>query len=160
MTRTDGCTYNSNSRPRSRIDYSSGHYLDEEHLRETEIKPIMHWGVVLAYMVLLPSLASANNPYIYANENVQCKLHSYRVIIEQPGCQRREVWFNTCIGVCIGSSVPSNTAPYNMVTSCDACKVRETTKSQVELYCKGSSGPFTKLHEVKSAGSCHCSKCN
>ena len=116
-------------------------------------------GLLFTCIVLFPALVSAN-PYRYAMDNVQCKLNAYKVTIEQPGCERKEVMLNTCVGVCIGSSVPNQNTGYNMVTSCDSCKIRESVDVYVELYCRGTNGPFTKFHQVRGAKSCHCARCS
>ena len=119
----------------------------------------MNIGLILACLVFAAAPTSAN-PYRKALDNVRCKLNSYKVTIEQPGCERQDVWLNTCVGVCIGSSVPSRHSAHNMVSTCDSCKIHEFTDVYVELYCRGNSGTFTKFHKVRGARSCHCARCS
>ena len=119
----------------------------------------MHTLLMFVYLVLISSLVLAN-PYQKALENVRCKLNSYKISIEQPNCEKREIWLNTCVGVCIGSSAPAKTSPYNMQSTCDACKMHEYADVFVELYCKGNTGTFTKFYKVRGAKSCHCARCS
>ena len=134
-------------------------YEKPRHGMATEACLKMHTGLILLCLVLVSTLVSAN-PYQHALENVRCKLNSYRVAVEQPGCDRKEVWLNTCVGVCIGSSVPDRNSAYNMISTCDSCKILESIDVYVELFCRGNAGTFTKYHRVRSASSCHCSRCN
>ena len=119
----------------------------------------MYTGFILVCLMVMSTLVSAN-PYQEALKNVRCILKSYRVAIEQPSCERKEVWLNTCVGVCIGSSVPNVNAAYNMMSTCDTCKIHESVEVYVELFCRGNAGTYTKYHRVMSASSCHCSRCN
>ena len=116
-------------------------------------------GLLFTCIVLFPAVESGN-PYKYAAVNVRCKLNGYKVKIKQPGCQIKAIMLNTCVGACIGSSVPDKYTGYNMVTSCDSCKIRESVDVYVELYCRGTNGPFTKFHRVRGAKSCHCARCS
>lgn len=119
----------------------------------------MQTGILLAYLIFLSSHASAN-PFNYALENSRCKLHGYTVQIEVSGCEKKEVMLNTCIGVCIGYSSPNQNAAYNMITTCQSCKVKEFVDVYVELFCNGNNGQFTKFHQLRGAKTCHCAQCN
>lgn len=113
-------------------------------------------GLATILFLCIPYMAVAS-PYKDALARVRCQLHSYKVTVAQPGCETKDVWVNTCVGVCIAASVPSSAG--SLQSRCDSCKVKESVEIFVELSCKGSSGSFTKFHPMKAAKACHCSLC-
>ena len=113
-------------------------------------------GLATVLFLCIPYMALAN-PYKDALERVRCQLHSYRVTVAQQGCQTKDVWVNTCVGVCIAASVPSSSG--DIQSRCDSCKVKESVEIFVELNCQGPSGSYTKFHPMKAAKACHCSLC-